>query len=94
MARALVIYTKANAWSRINVMGKIANYLFWCLSQKLKSHHVIYISFIKPVLGYTDIVLLDISLTVKAATLIFISGCGSAISSAKEGKCGHLLGKG
>ena len=29
-------------------------------------------------------VLLDFSLTVKAATLIFISGHGSAISSAKE----------
>ena len=28
------------------------------------------------------IVLLDFSLTVKAATLIFISGCDSAISSA------------
>ena len=35
-----------------------------------------------------NIVLLDFSLTVKAATLIFISGCGSAISSAKEGKSG------
>ena len=33
-------------------------------------------------------VLLDFSLTVKAATLIFIIGCGSAISSAKEGKSG------
>ena len=31
-------------------------------------------------------VALDFSLSVKAATLIFISGCGSAISSAKEGK--------
>ena len=31
-------------------------------------------------------VLLDFSLTVKAATLIFISGRGSTISSAKEGK--------
>ena len=30
-------------------------------------------------------VLLDFSLTVKAATLIFISECGSAIPSAKEG---------
>ena len=30
--------------------------------------------------------LLDFSLTVKAATLIFISGCGPAISSAKEWK--------
>ena len=36
------------------------------------------------------VVLLDFSLTVKAATLIFISGCGSAISSAKEGKPGFI----
>ena len=36
-------------------------------------------------------VLLDFSLTVNAATLIFISGCGSAISSAKEGKSGFIL---
>ena len=35
-------------------------------------------------------VLLDISLTVKAATLIFISGRGSAISSALEGKSGFI----
>ena len=35
-------------------------------------------------------VLLDFSLTVKAATLIFISGCGSAISSAKQGKSGFI----
>ena len=41
------------------------------------------------------IVLLAFSLTVKAATLIFISGRGSAISSAKEGKSGFIynLGK-
>ena len=36
------------------------------------------------------IVLLDFSLTVKAATLIFISGRGSAISSANEGKSGFI----
>ena len=30
--------------------------------------------------------LLNFSLAVKAATLIFVSGCGLAISSAKEGK--------
>ena len=36
-------------------------------------------------------ILLDFSLTVKAATLIFISGCGSAISSAKEGKSGFIF---
>ena len=35
-------------------------------------------------------ILLDFSLTVKAAALIFISGCGSAISSAKEGKSGFV----
>ena len=33
-----------------------------------------------------NIILIYFSLTVKAATLIFISGRGSAISSAKEGK--------
>ena len=36
------------------------------------------------------IVLLDFSLTVKAATLIFISGRGSAILSAKEGNSGFI----
>ena len=35
-------------------------------------------------------VLLDFSLTVKAATLIFISGRGSAISSAKQGESGSI----
>ena len=34
--------------------------------------------------------LIDFSLTVKAATLIFISGCGLTISSAKEGKSGCI----
>ena len=37
-----------------------------------------------------SVVLLDFSLTVKAVTLIFISGCGSAISSAKEEKSGFI----
>ena len=36
------------------------------------------------------VVLLDFSLYVKAAALIFISGCGLAISSAKEGKSGFI----
>ena len=35
-------------------------------------------------------VLYDFPLTVKAATLIFISGRGSAISSAEEGKSGFI----
>ena len=35
-------------------------------------------------------ILLDFSLTVKAATLIFISGRGSAISSAKQGNSGFI----
>ena len=38
----------------------------------------------------THTVLIDVSLAVKAATLIFISGRGSAISSAKEGKSGFI----
>ena len=33
---------------------------------------------------------IDFSLTVKVVTLIFISGRGSAISSAKEGKSGFI----
>ena len=40
--------------------------------------------------GPPNDVLLDVSLTVKAATLIFISGCGSANPSAKEGKSGFI----
>ena len=39
---------------------------------------------------YYLVVLIDFSLTVKAATLIFMFGCGSAISSAKEGKSGFI----
>ena len=35
-------------------------------------------------------VLIDFLLTVKAATLIFISGRGLAITSAKEGKLGFI----
>ena len=35
-------------------------------------------------------VLIDFSLTVKAATLILISGRGLAISSVKEGKSGSI----
>ena len=38
----------------------------------------------------TLLLLIDFSLTVKAATLIFISGRGSAISSAKEGTTGFI----
>ena len=35
-------------------------------------------------------ILIDFSLTVKAATLIFISGRGSAILSAKQGESGSI----
>ena len=37
-----------------------------------------------------NVVSIDFSLTVKAATLIFISGRGSVSSSAKEGKPGCI----
>ena len=36
------------------------------------------------------VVLLDFSLSVKAATLIFISGCDSAISTSTKGKSGFI----
>ena len=36
-------------------------------------------------------VLIDFSLTVKATTLILISGRGSAITSAKQGKPGYIF---
>ena len=39
---------------------------------------------------YENLVLIDFSLTVKAATLMFISGRGSVISSAKQGKSGSI----
>ena len=39
---------------------------------------------------YKAWILLDLSLTVKAAALIFIYVCGSAIPSAKEGKSGFI----
>ena len=39
-------------------------------------------------LFYLNMVLKHFSLTVKAATLIFIPGRGSAISTAKQGKSG------
>ena len=41
-------------------------------------------------LGNNTLILLGFSLTVKAATFIFISDCGSAISSATEGKPGFI----
>ena len=37
-----------------------------------------------------ELVLIDFSLTVKAATLIFISGRSLAISSAKQGESGSI----
>ena len=37
-----------------------------------------------------SLLLIDLSLTVMVATLIFISGRGAAISSAKEGKSGFI----
>ena len=43
------------------------------------------------ILLHSQFVLIVFSLTVKAATLIFIYGRGSAISSAKEGKSGFFF---
>ena len=39
---------------------------------------------------FSIVIFIDFLLTVKAATLILISGRGSAISSAKQGKSGSI----
>ena len=49
-----------------------------------------YLTFSAIVGSSTALILIDFSLTVKAATLIFISRRGSAISSAKQGKSGSV----
>ena len=51
----------------------------------------LHLTALKNLSGAGDLsVLLDFWLTVKAVTLIFISRCGSTISSAKEGKSGFI----
>ena len=62
---------------------RLFNASSWALLKSVSTYHIKIISSFKQVL-------LDFSLTVKAATLIFISGRGSAISSAKEGKSGFI----
>ena len=57
---------------------------------RLKSSLYIYIGITYKKASYSQLISLDFSLSVKAATLIFISGRGSAISSAKEGKSGSI----
>ena len=51
------------------------------------------LSFLRTTILYINFymyILIDFSLTVKAVTLKFISGRGSAISSAKQGKSGSI----
>ena len=66
------------------------NIRFYCASLKLYSMKIhLSLTNVMREKGELD-VLLDFSLTVKAATLIFISGRCSAISSAKQGKSGSI----
>ena len=60
------------------------------LSLHLSISHTMLVQILRCSLVIIYFVLLDFSLTVKAVTLIFISGCGSAIPSAKEGKSGFI----
>ena len=57
---------------------------------KVNSHVCSFQFFIVDVNVKYMYILIDFSLTVKAATLIFISGCGSAVSSAKQGNSGFI----
>ena len=60
----------------------------WCLIVSIPDPCSL--SYLVPWPAKNWLLLLDFSLTVKVATLIFISVCGSAISSAKEGKSGFI----
>ena len=55
-----------------------------------EEHHQLLTSHPQVKASDNTFLLLDFSLTVKVATLIIISGRGSAISSAKEGKSGFI----
>ena len=76
--------------SQFNLDGKYRRSitLFSQNIQKLQLPTIIMINskFDFPVYNLMLFVLIDFSLTVKAATLIFISGRGLAITSAKQGK--------
>ena len=74
----------ANTTASLCICGGIQLDRF--LSTKVSFPRSIIIIFCKDYLR----VLLYFSFPVKAATLIFISGCGSAISSAKIGKSGFI----
>ena len=65
-------------------------FLFHSYSLTLKYKYVVMSLYKITPLCILPCLLHDFSLTVKAATLIFISGCGSAISSTKEGKSGFI----
>ena len=71
------------SWSDTKLCNKIDKYLvvFIVTCSNVKTRLWVEIMYL---------VLLYFSITVKAATLIFISGCGSAISSVKEGKSGFI----
>ena len=56
--------------------------------QRLKRIDCVHVSLVCPQLRIKKMI--DFSFTVKAATLIFISGRGLAISSAKEGKSSFI----
>ena len=58
----------------------------------MKNTHICYIEFdfVRIFTKCEILVLTDFSLSGKAATLIFISGRGLAISSAKQGKSGSI----
>ena len=62
---------------KVTIWGTLYQQSHWCKRLNIASVEIL-------------IILLDFSLTVKAATLIFISGCGSASPSAKEGKSGFI----
>ena len=83
---------KKNLWIEDNFSEKLLNFCPFNYTYLGKNHFNVISAWSEMINLKSDqleillSVSFDFSLSVKAATLIFISGCGSAISSAKEGE--------
>ena len=73
-----------NTWAKTEISNSTIIYYTHGLLQEAICYKNQHITCSRILFGLN--ILIDFSLTVKAATLIFISGRGSAISSAKQGK--------
>ena len=86
-----IIYNQVNSSVRIHrCLKNYKRQIIACLAVPVHTLSLQLFQQQRSLIFLSNYVLLDFSLTVKAVTLIFISGRGSAISSAKEGKSGFI----